>query len=169
MAETTHLDGAPEDHAEKTLFSALLTPHRSLSRNGFTVVMILAGGVLLVQGFFFFVTGAWPIATFCGLDLIALYVAFKLNYRAAQAREEVRVSRQELLIRKVNPRGQATDHRYNPFWARFNIARHEEIGITRMSVDSRNVSTEIGSFLNPDDKDSFAAALQQALITAKRG
>ena len=68
MAETTHLDGAPEDHADKTLFSALLTPHRSLSKNGFTVLMILAGGVLLVQGFFFFVTGAWPIATFCGLD-----------------------------------------------------------------------------------------------------
>ena len=26
MAETTHEHGAPEDHAEKTLFAALLTP-----------------------------------------------------------------------------------------------------------------------------------------------
>lgn len=168
MAETTHLDGAPEDHAEKTLFSALLTPHRSLSRNGFTVVMILAGGVLLVQGFFFFVTGAWPIATFCGLDLIALYVAFKLNYRAAQAREEVRVSRQELLIRKVNPRGQATDHRYNPFWARFMVDRHDEIGITSMKVTGEGRTTPVGAFLNPDDRETFADAFSNALATARR-
>ena len=168
MAETTHLDGAPEDHAEKTLFSALLTPHRSLSRNGFTVVMILAGGVLLVQGFFFFVTGAWPIATFCGLDLIALYVAFKLNYRAAQAREEVRVSRQELLIRKVNPRGQATDHRYNPFWARFRVDRHDEIGITSMKVTGEGRTTPVGAFLNPDDRETFADAFSNALATARR-
>lgn len=168
MAETTHLDGAPEDHAEKTLFSALLTPHRSLSKNGFTVVMILAGGVLLVQGFFFFVTGAWPIATFCGLDLIALYVAFKLNYRAAQAREEVRVSRQELLIRKVNPRGQATDHRYNPFWARFMVDRHDEIGITSMKVTGEGRTTPVGAFLNPDDRESFADAFSNALATARR-
>ena len=168
MAETTHLDGAPEDHAEKTLFSALLTPHRSLSRNGFTVVMILAGGVLLVQGFFFFVTGAWPIATFCGLDLVALYVAFKLNYRAAQTREEVRVSRQELLIRKVNPRGQATDHRYNPFWARFMVDRHDEIGITSMKVTGEGRTTPVGAFLNPDDRESFADAFSNALATARR-
>ena len=168
MAETTHLDGAPEDHAEKTLFSALLTPHRSLSKNGFTVVMILAGGVLLVQGFFFFVTGAWPIATFCGLDLIALYVAFKLNYRAAQAREEVRVSRQELLIRKVNPRGQATEHRYNPFWARFMVDRHDEIGITSMKVTGEGRTTPVGAFLNPDDRETFADAFSNALATARR-
>ncbi|WP_370322880.1 DUF2244 domain-containing protein [Oricola sp.] len=168
MAETTHLDGAPEDHAEKTLFSALLTPHRSLSKNGFIVLMILAGGVLLVQGFFFFVTGAWPIATFCGLDLLALYAAFKLNYRAARAREEVRISRQELLIRKVDPRGQATDHRYNPFWARFMVDRHDEIRITAMKVTGEGRTTPVGAFLNPDDRESFADAFSSALATARR-
>lgn len=168
MAETTHEHGAPEDHAEKTLFSALLTPHRSLSKNGFVVLMILSGSVLLVQGFFFLATGAWPIATFCGLDLVALYVAFMFNYRAARAREEVRVSRQELLIRKVDPRGRATDHLYNPFWARFQVDRHDEIGITSMRVTGQGRTTPIGSFLNPDDRESFADAFSHALATARR-
>lgn len=168
MAETTHEHGAPEDHAEKTLFAAMLTPHRSLSRNGFTILMILGGGVLFVQGFFFFVTGAWPIATFCGLDLAALYVAFRLNYRAARAHEEVRVSRAELLIRKVNPRGRATDYRYNPFWARFHVDRQQEIGITGMRVTGEGRTTPIGAFLNPDDRESFADAFSNALATARR-
>lgn len=168
MADTTHADRAPEDHAEKPLFDALLTPHRSLSKNGFVVLMIMGGGVLFVQGFFFLVAGAWPIATFCGLDLLALYVAFKLNYRAARAREEVRVSRQELLIRKVDPRGRATDHRYNPFWARFLVDRHEELGITAMLVSGEGRTTPVGSFLNPDDRESFASAFSHALATARR-
>ena len=168
MADTTHADGAPEDHAEKPLFDALLTPHRSLSKNGFTVLMILGGGVLFVQGLFFYATGAWPIATFCGLDLLALYVAFRLNYRAARAHEEVRVSRQELLIRKTDPRGRSIDHRYNPFWARFQVDRHEEIGITSMQVSGEGRTTPIGAFLNPDDRESFANAFSQALATARR-
>ena len=168
MAETTHEHGAPEDHAEKTLFAALLTPHRSLSKNGFVVLMILGGGVLFVQAIFFLVSGAWPIATFCWLDLLALYIAFKMNYRAARAREEVSVSRQELLIRKVTPAGRATDHRYNPFWARFQVDRHDEIGITDMRVSGQGRQTDVGSFLNPDDKESFATAFQRALATIKK-
>jgi len=168
MAETTHEHGAPEDHAEKPLFDALLTPHRSLSKNGFTILMILTGGVLFVQGFFFFVTGAWPIVTFLGADLLAIFVAFKLNYRAARAHEEVRVSRQELLIRKVNPAGRATDHRYNPFWARFQVERDQEIGITAMRVTGEGRTTPVGAFLNPDDRETFADAFTHALATARR-
>jgi len=168
MVETTHEHGAPEDHAEKPLFDALLTPHRSLSKNGFTILMIMTGGVLFVQAFFFLVTGAWPIATFLGADLLAIYIAFRLNYRAARAREEVRLSRKELLIRKITPAGKATDHRYNPFWARFMVDRHKEIGITAMQVTGEGRTTPVGSFLNPDDRESFADAFSHALATARR-
>jgi len=36
-----------------------------------------------------------------------------------------------------------------------------------MAVTSRNESVAIGSFLNPDDRESFATAFQRALATAK--
>ncbi len=60
-------------------------------------------------------------------------------------------------------------HRFNPFWARFSVARHEEIGITRMLVEAQGSSVSIGGFLNPDDRESFAAAFSRALATAKSG
>ena len=60
-------------------------------------------------------------------------------------------------------------HRFNPFWARFSVARHEEIGITRMLVEAQGRSVSIGGFLNPDDRESFAAAFSRALATAKSG
>jgi uncharacterized membrane protein len=163
MTETNRVD------ADEPFFRALLTPHRSLGRTGFAVLM---GSLLLAwmaTGAIFLTNGAWPVFGFFGLDVVAVYVAFRLNYRAARAREEVSVSRTALDIRKVAPSGRAEEHRFNPFWTHFSVARHDEIGITRMAVESRGEEVPIGSFLNPDDRESFAAAFGQALATARRG
>ena len=59
-------------------------------------------------------------------------------------------------------------HRFNPFWARFSVARHDEIGITRMAVEAQGNAVPIGGFLNPDDRESFRQAFSRALATAKR-
>lgn len=155
--------------ADTPIFRALLTPHRSLGRTGFLVLMGTLGFAWLVTGLFFLSIGAWPVFGFFGLDLLAIYVAFRLNYRAARAREEVSVSRTALDIRKVAPSGRTEQHRFNPFWARFDVSRHSEIGITRMAVEGQGRAVAIGSFLNPDDRETFAQAFGDALATAKRG
>ncbi len=160
------LPGAPFP-ADEPFFEALLTPHRSLGRTGFMLIM----GALLfswaVTGAIFLSYGAWPVFGFFGLDVIGLYIAFRLNYRAARAREEVSVSRTALDIRKVAPSGKAEAHHFNPFWARFSVARHSEIGITGMEVEGQGDRVAIGAFPNPDDRESFAAAFSRALSKAK--
>lgn len=153
--------------ADKPFFQALLTPHRSLGRTGF---LILMGALMFgwaVTGAIFLAHGAWPVFGFFGLDVVAVYIAFRVNYRAARAREEISVSRTSLDIRKTAPSGRFEDHRFNPFWTRFSIARHAEIGITRMAVEAQGRSVSIGGFLNPDDRESFATAFSRALATAK--
>lgn len=65
------------------------------------------GGISLLTGLFFLSKGAWPIFGFFGLDVLALWIAFRVNYRAARAREEVSVSRTRLMIRKTSPRGRS--------------------------------------------------------------
>jgi uncharacterized membrane protein len=104
---------------------------------------------------------------FFGLDVLGLYLAFRVNYRAARAHEEVSVSRTALDILKVAPSGKAQSHHFNPFWAKFSVARHTEIGITRMAVEAQGQDVAIGTFLNPDDRESFAAAFSRALARAK--
>lgn len=153
--------------ADEPFFKALLLPHRSLGRTGFIILMgaLLFGWI--VTGVFFLSNGAWPIFGFFGLDVVALYVAFRLNYRAARAREEVSVSRTSLDILKTAPSGKSERFHFNPFWARFAVSRHDEIGITGMAVESREKSVAIGSFLNPDDRESFATAFSRALATAR--
>ncbi len=155
--------------ADEPFFKALLLPHRSLGRLGFTILMaaLLFGWV--VTGIIFLTHGAWPVFGFFGLDVLGVYIAFRLNYRAARAREEVSMSRTSLDIRKTAPSGRSEQHHFNPFWARFAVSRHAEIGITGMAVVSREKAVSIGSFLNADDRESFATAFSRALATAKAG
>lgn len=153
--------------ADEPIFRALLTPHRSLGRTGFMVLMGILACLWLGIGAVFLSMGAWPVFGFFGLDLLLLYVAFRLNYRAARAREEVSVSRTALDILKVAPSGRSDAYRFNPFWTRFNVARHDEIGITFMAVEGEGRRVPLGAFLNPDDRESFATAFSRALATAK--
>ncbi|WP_337267307.1 DUF2244 domain-containing protein [Oryzifoliimicrobium ureilyticus] len=153
----------------KAVFSAELYSHRSLGRRGFRILLALTGLVCALQVLFFFITGAWPIGFFCGLDFLLLYIAFRANYRSARMREEVTISTTDVAIRKIAPSGRISEHHYNPFWTRFQVRRHQELGILSMHVSGEGRRTEIGAFLNPEDRESFANAFQGALATVKRG
>ncbi|WP_037077426.1 DUF2244 domain-containing protein [Neorhizobium vignae] len=153
---------------DQPVFAAELTPYRSLGKTGFRVVLVLTGGICLLYGGFFLITGAYPIGFFFGLDFLGLYIALKMSYRSGRAREEVTVSRSNLSIRKFSPAGRVVEHRFNPFWARFNVRRHDEFGITSMYVTGEGRGTDIGSFLNPDDRESFAKAFRGALATVRQ-
>ena len=150
------------------VFNAVLTPYRSLGRTGFVVLVAITLAIAVFNVIFFLVADALPVAMFFGLDILLLYGAFYLNYRAARAREDVFVSRTELAIRKVAPSGREKVSRYNPFWAKFQVDRHDEFGITAMAVTGEGRRTVLGSFLNPDDRESFARAFTAALASVKR-
>jgi uncharacterized membrane protein len=154
---------------EPTIFSAVLTPHRSLNRAGFWILIGAYGAVSFIAGVVFLLMGAWPVFGFFGLDVALLYWAFRLNYRHAAAYEEVTVTPAALTVRKVSHRGIAREWRLNPLWVRLEKTVHEEFGIERLFLVSRGKELAVASFLGPDEKASFAKALGAALAEAKRG
>ena len=153
---------------DKPIFEAFLTPHRSLGRKGFTVFAIIVGSLIMAHIVIFLIAKAWPVAMFLGLDLLLIFGAFWLNYRAGRAREEIVVSRLELKVSKFSPSGRRKDNLFNPLWTKFMVDRKEDIGITDMKLRSEGNELPIGTFLNPDDRESFARAFGGALATAKR-
>jgi len=158
------------DHTqEPTLFSAVLTPHRSLSASGFLVVMIAVGVVSFIAGFAFLLMGAWPVFGFFGVDAALIYFAFRANYRAATAYEQVWVTPSELRVRKVSHRGQVSEWTLNPVWVKLDREVHEEFGIERLFLVSHGRKLPIAAFLGPQEKESFADALAAAIGEAKRG
>ena len=151
------------------LFSALLTPHRSLNRTGFLAVMLFLSIVSFVTGMVFLMMGAWPVLGFFGLDVLAIYWAFRINFRRARASEEITVTPSELRVRRVSHRGHVVEWAFNPLWVRLDQKGDAEFGIERLYLVFRGRRVSIGSFLGPDEKASFAKALLAALQAAKRG
>ncbi|MFK8253724.1 DUF2244 domain-containing protein [Ancylobacter terrae] len=158
-----------EPSPEPLLYEATLQPHRSLGRRGFAVVMAFVALVSFVCGLAFLMMGAWPIFGFFGLDVLAIYIAFRMNFRAARAREEITMTPSRLLVRKVDPAGRARDTEMNPLWTRLHADRHEEFGLMRVLLQSRGTPTEVGSFLHPQAKEDLSTGLGLALAQAKRG
>jgi uncharacterized membrane protein len=158
-----------DPNPEPTIFSATITPHRSLGRVGFIVLMLVIGGISFVAGMVFLIAGAWPVFGFFGLDVLLIYWAFRVNYRAARAYEQVIVTASELKVRKVSHRGQVAEWTLNPLWTRLDKQTHQEFGIERLFLVSRGQKLAVANFLGPDEKADFAAALGAALGEAKRG
>ena len=154
---------------EPTLFSAILTPHRSLNGVGFLAVMVAIGGLSFASGILFLVLGAWPVIGFLGLDVALVYWAFRVNYRAANAYEEVVVTSSELKLRKVSHHGKVAEWSFNPLWVKLDREVDEEYGTARLFLVSRGRKLPLAGFLSPGEKESFAAAVGAAIGEAKRG
>lgn len=158
-----------EREREVQIFSALLTPHRSLNRAGFLAVMLFLSVVSFVTGLVFLMMGAWPVFGFFGLDLLVIWWAFKANFRAARATEEIVITPSELRVRRVSHRGQVSEWAFNPLWVRLDLEIDEDFGIEHLYLISRGRRLQIAGFLGPEEKASFYNGLIEALNAAKRG
>jgi uncharacterized membrane protein len=150
------------------LFEATLKPHRSLGRAGFITVMAVLAGTSFAAGTAFLMMGAWPVFGFFGLDVALVWWAFRANYRAARAYEDIHMTANTLSVRQVSARGEARESTFNPRWVRLETARDEDYGVTRVALVSRGLPLVVGAFLPPVHKEQLAQALQAALAAAKR-
>ena len=157
------------DPGETELFSARLTPHRSLNRTGFLVVMAFVSVISFAAGVAFLLMGAWPVLGFFGLDVLAIYWAFRISFRRAKAFEEIRVTPSELFVRRVSHRGHVVEFSFNPLWVQLDRKTHAEFGIERLYLVSKGRRVAIANFLGAEEKESFSNALMAALQAARRG
>lgn len=158
-----------EREEEVQILSARLTPHRSLNRTGFLAVMLFLSVVSFVTGLAFLMMGAWPVFGFFGLDVLVIWWAFKVNFRAARASEEIIVTPTELRVRRVSHRGQVAEWTFNPLWVRLDQEVDEDFGLEHLYLISRGRRIQIAGFLGPEEKASFYKALVEALNAARRG
>jgi len=142
---------------------AVLRPHRSLSVRAFRTMLIAVICVNAVVAVVFAANGAYPVAGFLGLDVLALWLAFRWNYQAGRAAEYVRIAPGKVHVASVDKAGAATHWVLNPAWAR--VAREGPGVLIRDGAGQMRV----GAFLSPDECCDFAQALERALHRAKRG
>jgi uncharacterized membrane protein len=154
---------------EDPVFTAVIHPHRSLDRKAFRTLMTLCCLAATGASVPFVVLGVWPVAGFLGLAPLGLYVAFRLNFRAARSFEEVVLTRIELLFRRVGHGGERSEWRFNPLWTKLECDRDDEFGLQRLALISRGERVVVARELSPPEREGFADALGTALDEVRRG
>jgi uncharacterized membrane protein len=150
--------------AQATIWSATLTPNRSLGRRGFVVLMIVVAALNAGASFFFYVQGAWPIVGFMGLDVALLYWAFSRNYADARIAERVEITEHELVLRRRQMKRPETERRFVRRWVRVELDEDRERELVgSLYLRFKGERTEIGKFLSPAERKTLAGALRKAL------
>ena len=147
---------------ERVFLDAVLTPHRSLGPRGFRVLMLAVAAVGFGVGTAFFLAGAWPVLGFCGLEVLLIYGAFKLNYRSAQGHERLRLTERALEVRHVDPDGSTRSFALEPNWLQVRIEEPPKDD-SQLTLTSHGRTLIVGRFLTPAERVELAKALKAAL------
>ena len=87
---------------------AVITPHRSLSRKGFAVLLGVVIAFNLAVGALMIALRAFPVPLFLGADILAVVIAFRASYRGAGQAERVRITADEVVVAHEWSRGRRT-------------------------------------------------------------
>lgn len=158
--------GWPDAPAGNALLDATLAPSRSLPNLGFWALMVTIVGVSVSAGAYFASMGAWPVLGFFGLDVVLVWLAFRLSYRQGRLRERVHVSAEQVTVVREHPGGHVQHWVLSPFWARLHVDDPEEHHV-RLRVVSHGKTLILGAFLPPEERVDFAASLVRALNRAR--
>lgn len=146
-------------------FEAVIHPYRSLGAFGFklllgvlVVVNVAVAGVMISQG-------AWPVAGFLGLDVLAVYVAFRLSYAQALAYERVTINGEALVVERVDRHGLKREWQFPAYWVSVWFEGDDEQGTVTLRSHGR--ALQVGAYLAPFERQSFAEALRGALRDAR--
>lgn len=156
------------DDRNSKVWQATLTPHRSLTRQGFHVLMGLVIAINLIVAGMFVALGAWPIAGFAGLDVLLVWWAFKVNFADARKLERISITEHELVLDRVSEKHPPQQQRFVRRWVRVELqedAERELIG--SLLLISGRTRVAVGEFLAPEERKTLAEALKTALAVPR--
>ena len=137
-----------------------LQPNCSLKPSG--AVLFFVSTCLFSLGFalFFVFQGFWPVLPFWALEMLALGLALNASMRNAQCTQTVLITETQISLVTRSRRG-AQKQEFARHWAKVRLRspprRH---GLSRLTIESRGRSCEVGSFLTEEDRCRLAERLR---------
>jgi len=153
------------DDTHAPVFQALITPYRSLTRNGVTtllVVLSLFAGLIVLR---FWLLGAWPVVLFSVLEIPLVAFLLWLNFRRGRAREMILIDQQSVQVTRTDWRGRRSRFALPVAWLR--VDHDTQRGASRILLRSRGKTREVGGFLHEPERESLYKALVEALFALR--
>ena len=149
------------------LFAAQLTPHRAMSPRAGWVVASLTALLFGSPGLLFLSLGAWPVTGLMVLTALAIIGALVVALRRGKRREQITVWSDQIEFQTTDSLGETTMRRLDPTRVRLLLTRDADEKTTAVRLRDGKDELELGAFLTPEDKSSFAKALGTALRRAR--
>lgn len=143
-------------------FHAVLYPNRSLGPYGAAIVLFAFAAVSGAIGCVFALVGAWPVTGFFGLDVVLFALAMLIVRRQSRRREEIRLDRTGLWVRRIDPSGREESVRFEPYWVRVQLEETSPAS-AQLWLRSHGRRLRIGAFLNAQECRELATVLDRAL------
>lgn len=152
--------------SETIYLDAVLTPNRSLSERGFAIGMAIVAVVFFLTGLMFWSMGAVPVLGFFGLDMVAIWLAFRLSFNKQREQTQVVVTARSIRMHHIDAKGRTRDAEVPSAFARVEL---DEPVTTNswLRIEHGRTAWVIGRFLTPDERKAFAEALRKALRAAR--
>lgn len=152
--------------AQTIYFDEALRPNASLSRRAFYIVMALVGIFSFAGGLLYLTMGAWPVFGFFGLDMLAIWFAFKVSFRAQQQVTYVRVDADCLRLWHQQSGKEDKTADLPTAFVRVELET-PTTPHTHLHIAYGNRVFVIGRFLTPADRTKLASRLRTALRQAR--
>lgn len=147
---------------------AVITPHRSLSRRGFIILISVLTGINTLTALLFVWLHAIPVPLFIGLDVIAIIVALIASRRAARNLERVQVTSSEVRVVRETPKGAHTIWLSPTAFTRVAlVGEDEDYQDLQIRLSDRGVA--VARALTRSERRDFAVALERAIRNARAG
>lgn len=147
---------------DHVVLDATLRPNPPLSPNLLKLIVVLVALVNIAFGSVLVLHGAWPVMPFLGADVALLAWAFRASSIAARRHERVTLRRASLTVEHHPASGNPSRIELNPYWVRVHLEEPDEHW-SRLTLRSHGHAVQVGSFLAPQDRQTFAEALKAAL------
>lgn len=146
----------------KKLYSITLKPYRSLNKIGFITMMVILCGFSFITGIIFMKKGAWPVFGFFGLDILLVYIFFRLSFKSGKEFEVINLTKKKLIIKKYKEKKIIKTYILDANWVKIQIQNPLEHS-SKLQISSKNESIIIGSFLRLDEKIEVLQNIENAL------
>ena len=144
------------------LYEISLYPYRSLNKTGFFILMFSLGLISFIAGVIFMIKGAWPVFGFFGLDVLLVYIFFKINFKSGKKKEIIILTKNQLIIKFYDSKKILKTHYLDANWLKVNLIKLKN-EISKLQISSQKKTVIVGSFLRYQEKIDVVKSLEKAL------
>lgn len=139
--------------ARPPVFRIVLRPHRSMSRAGFALLLLVAwGGFLIPLSMLLGTAALWGMLPFALGTLGLLWALVNRNYADAALCEELSLWPELIRVDRFNPRGPSQHWQANPYWVRLHLFPEGGPVENYLTLKGGGREIELGAFLSPEER-----------------